>query len=58
VGRPLVLVANSEFSLIIVRHLVNEMVRRASDLASFCEHGNEPFGSIKGRENLDQLSDY
>jgi len=23
-----------------------------------CQHGNEPSGSIKGRELLDQLSDY
>jgi len=23
-----------------------------------CEHGNEPSGSIKGRQILDQLSDY
>jgi hypothetical protein len=25
-------------------------------VAGFCEHGNEPSGSIKGREFLDQLS--
>jgi hypothetical protein len=24
----------------------------------FCEHGNDPSGSIKGAEILDQLSDY
>jgi hypothetical protein len=27
-------------------------------MASTCEHGNEPSGSIKGREFLYQLSDY
>jgi hypothetical protein len=27
-------------------------------VAGSCEHGNEPFGSIKGRELLDQLSNY
>jgi len=26
--------------------------------AGSCEHGNEPSGSIKGREFLDYLSDY
>jgi hypothetical protein len=26
--------------------------------AGFCEHGNEPSGSIKGWEFLDQLSNY
>jgi hypothetical protein len=26
--------------------------------AGFCEHGNEPSGSIKCEEFLDQLSDY
>jgi hypothetical protein len=30
-----------------------EMLHRASELAGFCEHGNEPSGSIKGREFLD-----
>jgi hypothetical protein len=25
--------------------------------SGFCEHGNEPSGSIKGEEFLDQLSD-
>jgi hypothetical protein len=27
-------------------------------VAGSCEHGNEPSGSIKGGEFLDQLSDY
>jgi hypothetical protein len=27
-------------------------------VAAFCEHGNESFGSIKGEEFLDLLSDY
>jgi hypothetical protein len=27
-------------------------------VAGSCEHDNEPSGSIKGREFLDQLSDY
>jgi hypothetical protein len=27
-------------------------------VAGSCEHGNEPSVSIKGREFLDQLSDY
>jgi hypothetical protein len=27
-------------------------------VAGCCEHGNEPPGSIKGEEFLDQLSDY
>jgi hypothetical protein len=27
-------------------------------VAGSCEHGNEPSGSIKGKEFLDQLSDY
>jgi hypothetical protein len=27
-------------------------------MAGFCEHGNEPSGSIKGVEFLDYLSDY
>jgi hypothetical protein len=27
-------------------------------VASSCERGNEPSGSIKGREFLDQLSDF
>jgi len=30
-----------------------EMLHRASDLAGFCEHGNEPSDSIKGGEFLD-----
>jgi hypothetical protein len=33
------------------------MLHRASELAGFCEHGNEPSGSIKGGEFLDELSD-
>jgi hypothetical protein len=27
-----------------------KMLRRASELAGCCEHGNEPSGSIKGRK--------
>jgi hypothetical protein len=27
-------------------------------VAGLCEHGNEPSGSMKGREYLDKLSDY
>jgi hypothetical protein len=27
-------------------------------VAGFCEHGNEPSGSIKGGEFLDQLNEY
>jgi hypothetical protein len=27
-------------------------------VADSCEHGNDPSGSIKGREFLDQTSDY
>jgi len=30
-----------------------EMLCRASELVSSCEHGNEPSGSVKGREFLD-----
>jgi hypothetical protein len=29
------------------------MLHRASELAGFCEHGNEPLGSIKDGEFLD-----
>jgi hypothetical protein len=34
------------------------MLHGASNLAAFCGHGNEPSGSIKGEEFLDELSDY
>jgi hypothetical protein len=27
-------------------------------VAGSCEHGNEPLGSIKGRESVDLLSEY
>jgi hypothetical protein len=27
-------------------------------VACFCEYGNEPLGSIKGVEIIDQLADY
>jgi hypothetical protein len=30
-----------------------EIFHRASDLAGYCEHGNEPSGSMKGGEFLD-----
>jgi hypothetical protein len=31
------------------------MLRKAVELAGSCEHGNEPLGSIKGGEFLDNL---
>jgi hypothetical protein len=34
------------------------MLHRVLELAGFCGNGNEPSGSIKGWEFLDQLSDY
>jgi len=34
-----------------------EMLHRASE-TSCCEHGNESSGCIKGREFIDQLSNY
>jgi hypothetical protein len=34
------------------------MLRGVSELEGFCEHSNEPSGSIKCWEILDQLSDY
>jgi len=34
-----------------------EMLHTASDLAGFCEHGNEPSRSIKGGGFLDHMSD-
>jgi hypothetical protein len=34
------------------------MLHEASELAGYCEHGNEPSGSIKGREFPDKLSYY
>jgi hypothetical protein len=34
------------------------MLHRASEWAVWCEHGNEPSGSIKGEDILDQVSDY
>jgi hypothetical protein len=43
--------------LTIKIHLSHKMLLWASDLAGSSEHGNEPSGSIKGREFLDQLSD-
>jgi len=33
------------------------MLPRASELMDFCEDGNEPSGSIRGREFLEYLSD-
>jgi hypothetical protein len=33
-------------------------VTQASELASSCEHGNEPSGCIKGGKFLDYLNDY
>jgi hypothetical protein len=35
-----------------------EWMHLAQDMMGSCEHGNEPLGSIKGREFLDQMSDY
>jgi hypothetical protein len=35
-----------------------QLLHGATELAGFCEHGNEPPGSIRGGESLDWICDY
>jgi hypothetical protein len=43
--------------VLTVKTFSYEILHRASEFAGPYEHGNEPSGSIKGRELLDQMSD-